>query len=174
MKGLFITFEGTEGGGKTTQIAALAQRLRHLGHNVRTLREPGGTPIGEEIRHTLQYSEAKGESEKRSHSTISPAARAGRMTSRTNWARLALSRSNSVSGVIPRLASLYWRVWRISSPMGVPPGSRKVRTLWPRWRKRCASAAICVVLPPPSVPSKVMKRPFMGRLYFCAVGRDSV
>src|ERR1039458_4298032 len=58
MKGLFITFEGTEGGGKTTQIAALAQRLRHLGHNVRTLREPGGTPIGEEIRHTLQYSEA--------------------------------------------------------------------------------------------------------------------
>jgi dTMP kinase len=58
MKGLFITFEGTEGSGKTTQIAALAQRLRSLGHTVRALREPGGTPIGEEIRHTLQHSEA--------------------------------------------------------------------------------------------------------------------
>src|SRR5947209_4502069 len=57
MPGLFITFEGTEGGGKSTQLALLAQRLRSLGHRVRTLREPGGTPIGEEIRHTLQHSQ---------------------------------------------------------------------------------------------------------------------
>jgi dTMP kinase len=56
MKGLFITFEGTEGGGKSTQIPALAARLRERGHTVRCLREPGGTPIGEEIRHTLQHS----------------------------------------------------------------------------------------------------------------------
>jgi dTMP kinase len=58
MKALFITFEGTEGSGKTTQIALLAQRLRSLGRAVRLLREPGGTPIGEEIRHIFKHSEA--------------------------------------------------------------------------------------------------------------------
>src|SRR5262245_25996551 len=55
-KGLFITFEGTEGGGKTTQINLLAQHLRSLGRACRVLREPGGTPIGEEIRYTLKHS----------------------------------------------------------------------------------------------------------------------
>src|SRR6185295_12473481 len=58
MKGLFITFEGTEGGGKSTQVELLAGRLRSLGWIVRVLREPGGTPIGEEIRHILKHSEA--------------------------------------------------------------------------------------------------------------------
>ena len=56
-KGLFITFEGTEGCGKSTQVGILADKLRALGHRVRTLREPGGTPIGEEIRHTLKHSQ---------------------------------------------------------------------------------------------------------------------
>lgn len=57
-KGLFITFEGTEGSGKSTQIVRLESRLRNLGHAVRVLREPGGTLLGEEIRHTLKHSPA--------------------------------------------------------------------------------------------------------------------
>jgi dTMP kinase len=58
MSGLFISFEGTEAGGKSTQIALLAKRIQASGRKVRSLREPGGTPIGEEIRHTLKHSHA--------------------------------------------------------------------------------------------------------------------
>src|SRR6266478_5898493 len=56
MKGLFITFEGTEGSGKSTHVSLLAKHLLTLVRTVRTLREPGGTLIGEEIRHTLKHS----------------------------------------------------------------------------------------------------------------------
>jgi len=56
MSGKFITFEGTEGSGKTTQIIRLATRLEELGWRTHILREPGATPIGEEIRHTLKHS----------------------------------------------------------------------------------------------------------------------
>jgi dTMP kinase len=56
VKGVFITFEGNEGAGKSTQLPLLVDRLREWGHIVRVYREPGGTPIGEEIRHTLKHS----------------------------------------------------------------------------------------------------------------------
>ncbi len=58
MKGLFFTFEGTEGSGKSTQAVLLVERLQTLGNTVQLFREPGGTPIGEEIRHTLKHSHA--------------------------------------------------------------------------------------------------------------------
>ena len=54
MQGLFISFEGGEGVGKSTQIKALARRLSAAGHRVLTTREPGGTPLCESIRSLLQ------------------------------------------------------------------------------------------------------------------------
>jgi dTMP kinase len=54
--GIFITFEGSEGCGKTTQIETLTRALKAAGRNVLVTREPGGTPVGEQIRHMLQHS----------------------------------------------------------------------------------------------------------------------
>ncbi|HEX7974285.1 MAG TPA: dTMP kinase [Anaerolineales bacterium] len=50
---MFITFEGSEGCGKTTQVAELAKYLCQQGHPVLVTREPGGTPIGDQIREVL-------------------------------------------------------------------------------------------------------------------------
>ena len=55
--GAFITFEGSEGCGKTTQIQRLAARLEKAGQPVLLTREPGGTPLGESIRHLLKFAD---------------------------------------------------------------------------------------------------------------------
>jgi dTMP kinase len=59
MRGRFITFEGGEGTGKSTQAALLAQRLRAMGIAAVLTREPGGSPGAEVIRHVLLSGAAK-------------------------------------------------------------------------------------------------------------------
>jgi dTMP kinase len=52
-RGFFVTFEGGEGAGKSTQIRLLAERVREQGYEVVTTREPGGSPGAEAVRHVL-------------------------------------------------------------------------------------------------------------------------
>ena len=53
MTGVFLSFEGVEGSGKTTQVARLAERLKGLGREVLVVREPGGTRLAEEARRLV-------------------------------------------------------------------------------------------------------------------------
>jgi dTMP kinase len=53
VRGYFITFEGGEGAGKSTQITRLAEVLKARGHDVIVTREPGGSPGAEAVRHVL-------------------------------------------------------------------------------------------------------------------------
>ncbi|MBM7855169.1 dTMP kinase [Desulfohalotomaculum tongense] len=59
MTGKFIVFEGIDGSGKTTQIALLKEYLQQKGHRVISTREPGGTPVSEEVRAILLNPEHK-------------------------------------------------------------------------------------------------------------------
>lgn len=59
MSGLFITFEGGEGAGKSTQVARLRERLEDAGYRVVSTREPGGSPRAEAIRASILAGEAK-------------------------------------------------------------------------------------------------------------------
>jgi dTMP kinase len=52
-RGRLIAFEGVEGAGKSTQVELLRQSLEKAGHRVVTTREPGGTPVGEQVRSIL-------------------------------------------------------------------------------------------------------------------------
>jgi dTMP kinase len=79
----FITFEGSEGSGKSTQIERLAARLEHSGVPHLVTREPGGTPIGETIRELLQFA---------SHNSV--------MTPETELLLFEASRSQLVREVI--------------------------------------------------------------------------
>ena len=55
MPGVFISLDGVDGGGKSTQVRLLAEYLRTLGHDVITLRDPGGTKLGEALREILLH-----------------------------------------------------------------------------------------------------------------------
>jgi dTMP kinase len=62
VSGLLITMEGVEGSGKSTQLLRLSERLRHLGVPLVVSKEPGGTPLGRELRRLLLEPHPSGES----------------------------------------------------------------------------------------------------------------
>jgi dTMP kinase len=78
MAGLFITFEGGEGAGKSTQIARLAAYFKELGRDVVLTREPGGTKSGEEVRNLLVNGEP-GKWSATAEALLNYAARAGHL-----------------------------------------------------------------------------------------------
>ncbi len=57
MSGFFLVLEGPEGAGKSTLAAALAERLRRIGHEPMMVREPGGTPAAEALRRELLHAD---------------------------------------------------------------------------------------------------------------------
>ena len=61
--GLFITFEGGDGSGKSAQVESLVNRLRRRKASVTTVREPGGTQLGTLLRQVLKFSTAPRSSE---------------------------------------------------------------------------------------------------------------
>ncbi len=92
VRGYFITFEGLDGSGKTTQLRRLAATLEEEGHQVVTLRQPGGTALGDRIRGVLLDS--------RSEAALGPIAPAAEM------ALMFADRAQSIAQVIlPALAA---------------------------------------------------------------------
>lgn len=86
-RGKFITLEGVDGAGKSTHLAGIAELLRERGKEVVVTREPGGTPLGEKLRHLLLTQRMHIETEtllmfaaRREHiaQVIAPALEAGR------------------------------------------------------------------------------------------------
>jgi dTMP kinase len=92
VKGIFITFEGMDGSGKTTQMHRLAERIREAGRKVLVTSEPGGPPIAQKIRRIILDS---------AHLEMSPVAEvllyfASRAQNVDEWIRPALDRGEIV------------------------------------------------------------------------------
>jgi dTMP kinase len=79
-RGIFISFEGVDGCGKSTQIKELRRRMRSLGDKLVITREPGGTLLGEEIRKILQPTEDTHEITDRAELLLFAASRAQLVT----------------------------------------------------------------------------------------------
>ena len=91
-RGYFITFEGLDGSGKTTQLRKLAAWLESEGHKVVTLRQPGGTSLGDRVRSILLDS--------RSEATLGP------ITPLAEMALMFADRAQAIHEIIlPALAS---------------------------------------------------------------------
>ena len=88
-RGLLISFEGTEGCGKSTQLKELHARLTSAGTPVQLLREPGGTAVGESIRHLLQHSDESAHMTPECELLLFAASRAQLVRERLESSRLA-------------------------------------------------------------------------------------
>jgi dTMP kinase len=122
MRGRFITFEGGEGTGKSSQAALLAQRLRSLGVGVVLTREPGGSPGAEIIRHVLLSGAAKplgpeaeailfaAARDDHIHSTIEPALTRGRWVVCDRFMDSTRIYQGDLGGVDPNLLRALERV----------------------------------------------------------------
>ncbi|MFM8403938.1 MAG: dTMP kinase [Candidatus Limnocylindrus sp.] len=132
---MFISFEGPDGSGKSTQIELLAAALRASGHEVVTVREPGGTPAGEMIRAILLGEGGAVPVDPRADTllfnasraqlvadVIEPALARGAIVIADRFADSTLAYQGYGSG-LPLDA-----IRAIISPAGVPHGSRTVTT----------------------------------------------
>lgn len=121
-KGVFITFEGVEGCGKSTQVRRLQQHLVKLGRDVHVTREPGGTPIAEAIRailldcaharmqpmtELLLYAAARAQ---HVAEVIAPALEAGKTVLCDRFADSTTAYQGAGRGVDPELVSLVHRL----------------------------------------------------------------
>ncbi len=113
VQGLFISFEGGEGVGKSTQIARLADRLREQGRDVVVTLEPGGTPLGTELRrlvlspdgHVTPRAEALLYAADRAHhvdTVIEPALAAGKVVITDRYADSSLAYQGVGRALDPR------------------------------------------------------------------------
>ena len=103
----FVTFEGVEGSGKSTQLRLTAERLRGLGRDVVATREPGGTTIGRTLREILMDAE---------NSRLDPV---------TEW--LLLEAATGWDAQIWLALQAKWDLWHAMRARGNRPKVRRLR-----------------------------------------------